>query len=447
VCLSAAGPVQAGTSWIEKQKLLASDSTALDEFGISVSISGNLAIVGARIDDDKGMNSGSAYIFTPNDIDHNNWVQQAKLLASDGEAYDYFGWSVSISGDLAIAGAARNDDNGENSGSAYIFKRDGTVWTQQAKLLASDSEAGDQFGVSVSISGDLAIVGAPYNDDDGANSGSAYIFKRDGTVWTQQAKLTAADGAAGDYFGMSVSISGDSVIVGAWSDDDDGSSSGSAYIFSPNDIDPNNWIQQQKLLASDGAAGDYFGWSVFISRDLAIVGAYGDDDYGSGSGSAYIFTPNDINHSNWVQQQKLLAHDGSVNDNFGVSVSISGDLAIVGAYHGDGHAIDSGSAYIFRRDGASWAQQAELFASDGADQDYFAWSVSISGDSAIVGAYGNDDYGNLSGSAYIFAPCANWLTADLSGDCFVDFADFAIMAAQWLKCGNSSDPNCQPGLL
>jgi hypothetical protein len=179
-----------------------------------------------------------------------------------------------------------DDDKGDYSGSAYIFRWDGTSWSQQTKLLASDGAADDWFGSSVSISGDYAIVGADGDDDKGILSGSACIFKRDGTNWIEQQKLTASDGAAGDNFGYSVSISGDLAIAGAVQYGYGSSCIGKAYIFR---WDGTSWSQQTKLLASDGAAGDVFGCSVAISGDFAIVGAFGDDDKGSDSGSAYIF--------------------------------------------------------------------------------------------------------------------------------------------------------------
>jgi len=235
------------------------------------------------------------------------------------------------------------------------------------------------------------------------------------TNWPEKAKLLASDGATNDTFGRSVSISGDYAIVGARSDD---SGKGSAYIFR---WDGTNWVQQQKLTASDGAASDYFGTSVSISGDCAIVGAYGDDSY---KGSAYIFK---WDGTNWVQQQKLTASDGITNDYFGYSVSISGSEAIIGENGDDG---SKGSAYIFKSNGTSWSQQAKIVASDGAAGDYFGYSVSISGNYAIVGVPYDDDEGSSSGSAYIFNKfCPR---ADLNDDCKVDFADFAIFAGWWL---------------
>jgi hypothetical protein len=410
----------------EQEKLVASDGAAGDSFGISVSISGACAIIGAWGDDDNGANSGSAYIFAPNDANCSDWDEVAKLTASDGAADDWFGNSVSVSGDYAIVAAYADDDNGTISGSAYIFYYDGASWNQQAKLTASDGAAEDVFGQSVSISGDYAVVGAYLDDDSGLSSGSAYIFKRSGTSWSQQAKLLAADGAFDDRFGQSVSISGDYVIVGAHSDDDNGSSSGSAYIFKRSGT---NWSEQAKLTASDGAAVDLFGWSVSISGDYAIVGAHWDDDNGNESGSAYIFKRSG---TNWSEQAKLTASDGTASDEFGLSVSISGDYAIAGAYYDDDNGGNSGSAYLFERSGNNWSQQAKLLASDGAVSNQLGYSVSISGACAIVGARFDDDNGASSGSAYMFGKilCPSM---DGTGDGLVNFEDFTIMAGQWLQ--------------
>jgi hypothetical protein len=205
------------------------------------------------------------------------------LTALDGTGIDQFGYSVSISGDYAIIGAW----GGLGPGSAYIFKREGEVWSEEVKLVASDGAANDFFGVSVSISGDYALVGAYGDDDNGLSSGSAYIFKRDGTTWSQQAKLTASDGADNDWFGESVSISGDYALVGAYWDDDWGSDSGSAYVFKQ---EGEAWSEEDKWTASDGLVeGDYFGGSVCVSGYYAIVGAYHNDYNGSNSGSAYMF--------------------------------------------------------------------------------------------------------------------------------------------------------------
>ncbi|MHC4698690.1 MAG: FG-GAP repeat protein, partial [Planctomycetota bacterium] len=208
---------------------------------------------------------------------------------------DFFGGSVSVSGDTAIVEATGNDDDGSDSGSAYIFQRNeggADNWGEVVKLAASDAGGDDQFGYSVGVSGNTAIVGARGNDDDGSASGSAYVFQRDegGTDnWGEVVKLTATDAASADRFGVSVSVSGDTAIVGAHLNDDDGTNSGSAYIFQRDEGAPDNWGEVVKLTASDGAVSDFFGGSVSVSGDTAIVEATGNDDDGSDSGSAYIF--------------------------------------------------------------------------------------------------------------------------------------------------------------
>ncbi|MFD1016028.1 T9SS type A sorting domain-containing protein [Winogradskyella rapida] len=380
-------------NWNEIIKATASDGAATDNFGFRVAIDGDYAIVGARGNDDAGSDSGSAYILVRSG---NSWVEQTKLTASDGASGDAFGRSVAIAGDYAIVGAPFDDDGASASGSAYIFKRSGNSWTEQAKLTASDGAVSDYFGYSVAIDGDYAIIGASYDDDGASASGSAYIFNRSGNSWTEQTKLTASDAAATDYFGYSVAIDGDYAIVGAYNNAHAGYRSGSAYIFVRSG---NSWAEQAKLTASDGVTSDYFGCSVAIAGDSAIVGAYLDDDAGSSSGSAYIF----MRSGNiWTEQAKLTASDADGADQFGYSVAITGDSAIVGAYGNNDAGSSSGSAYIFKRLGNSWTEQSKLTASDADVFDYFGWSVAIAGDSAIIGALRNSDAGTDSGSAYFF---------------------------------------------
>jgi hypothetical protein len=301
-----------------------------------------------------------------------------KILAGDGAAGDYFGTSIGISGTTAIVGALLDDDNGTSSGSAYLF--DTTTGTQGAKLTASDAAANDYFGGSVGVSGTTAIVGAQYDDDNGSGSGSAYLF--DTTTGTQIFKLTAGDGAANDGFGGSVAISGTTAIVGAGGDGDNGSGSGSAYLF-----DTSTGTQSAKLTASDGGEFDLFGRSVAISGTTAIVG--------TSLGSAYLFDT-----TTGAQIFKLTAGDAVAGDWFGWSVAISGTTAIVGASQDDDNGTDSGSVYLF--DTTTGNQLFKLTASDGAEFDYFGRSVAISGTTAIIGAEYDADNGADSGSAYLF---------------------------------------------
>jgi len=359
----------------ELLKLTASDGAENDRFGVSVAISGGRAIVGCPGHDDDGPSSGSAYLF-----DVTTGQELLKLTASDGAENDQFGARVAISGDRAIAGAPYDGDGDPSSGSAYLF--DVMTGRELFKLTASDGVTFDEFGFGVAISGDRAIVGAR-GDDNGR--GSAYVF--DVTTGQRLFKLTASDADSYDRFGESVAVSGDRAVVGAKGDDDLAYDSGAAYVF-----DLTTGQELFKLTASDGAASDLFGFSVAISGDRAIVGALGDDDDGSGSGSAYLF---DVTTGR--ELFKLTASDGMEGALFGLAVAASGDRAVVGSR-------DSypwfGSAYVF--DVTTGRELFKLTASDGAAADYFGSSVAASGDRAIIGAGWDDDLGSNSGSAYVF---------------------------------------------
>jgi hypothetical protein len=341
-----------------------------------------------------------------------------KLLADDGAEYDEFGKSVSIDGDTMVVGAF---GDGGRRGSAYVFTRatagDLTSgWTQVAKLTASDGAAHDYFGYSVSIDGDTVVIGAYMDNAKGSMSGSVYVFTRDTagdltSGWTQVAKLTASDGASSDYFGIRVSIDGDTVVVGAFWDDDKGSQSGSAYVFTRDTAGDlaSGWTQVAKLTADDGAASDVFGISVSIDGDTVVVGARADDDKGSQSGSAYVFTRDAASDlaSGWTHVAKLTADDGAEYDEFGASVSIDGDTMVIGAKFDDDKGSKSGSAYVFTRATASdlasgWTQVAKLTDVDGAADDEFGYSVSIDGNTVVIGARNDDDKGSDSGSAHVF---------------------------------------------
>ena len=328
-------------------KLVASDGAANDNFGYSVAVSydGTTVVVGAYLDDDKGTDSGSAYIYKYNGTDWN----KTKLVASDGAAGDYFGYSTAASGDgnTVVVGTRYDDTTGTDTGSAYIYKYDGTNW-DETKLVASDVSTNDWFGYSVDVSGDgnTVVVGAYGDGDKGSLSGSAYVYKYNGTGW-DETKLVASDGAENDVFGLNVAVSGDgtTVVVGAYGDDDKGSLSGSAYVYKYNGTD---W-DETKLVASDGAADDYFGSSVAVSYDGSIVvaGAIIDDTIaGTNSGSVYVFN---YNGTGW-DETNLVASDGAANDYFGTSVAVSGDgnTIVVGAMFDDDKGSDSGSVYVFK---------------------------------------------------------------------------------------------------
>jgi hypothetical protein len=401
-------------SWGFQQKITAPDGAQSDYFSWSVSISsdGSYAIMGAHGDDGPTPSpepvSGSAYIFNRTGT---VWSYQTKIMAPDQAPSDRFGRSVSISGDgsYALVGAYGDDTpvGGDSAGSAYIFSRSGSTWTYQSKITAPDQATQNFFGRSVSISGDgsYALVGAEMWNPGGA----AYIFSRSGTSWTYQSKITAPELTPGDSFGGSVSISSDGsyALVGAKWDDRPGQTpsdnAGAAYIFSRSGT---SWSFQSKITAPDQVPRDYFGNGVSISGDgsYAIAGAYADVVGPVGSqGSAYIFSRSG---TSWSYQTKITAPDPGASDYFGWSVAISGDgsYALVGAYLDNTPTSDAGSAYIWVRSGTSWTFQSKITAPDGAQSDHFGVSVSISGDGtyALVGAKFDDDKGSGSGSAYIY---------------------------------------------
>jgi cysteine-rich repeat protein len=328
-----------------------------------------------------------------------NWGEVRKLTASDPAADDRFGYSVSISGNTAVVGAYRNDDAGTSSGSAYVFERNqggADNWGEVRKLTASDAAAGDLFGYSVSIHGNTIVVGAYGND---ASSGSAYVYERNqGGVdnWGEVRKLTAA---AGDFFGISISIEEATVVVGAPGNDDAGTSSGSAYVFERNQGGSDNWGEVRKLTASDAYPDSAFGRSVSLSGDTLVVGSDINDAGALNAGAAYVFERNTGGTDNWGESRKLTAPDAAEFDNFGSSVSISGDTVVVATPRTEDAGPETGSAYVFARNvgGAdAWGFVQKLIASDAAAFDDFGADVSVAGDRVLVGAPGA---GDVSGGA------------------------------------------------
>jgi FG-GAP repeat len=388
---SAVYPLTIDPLLVTETKLNATDAAEDDFLGTSMAISGDTVVVGATGGDDGGFESGSAYVFVRSgDV----WTEEQKLIASDDDTFDFFGDSVAISGDTVVVGATGNDDAGTDSGSAYVFTRSGTTWTEEQKLTAGDAATRDFFGRSVAVNGDTVVVGATGDDDGGQSSGSAYVFTRSGTTWTQQTKLTAElDAGGGDQFGNSAAIDGNTVVVGAPFDNDAASSSGSAYVFTGAG---SSWSRQAKLNAGDAAADDNFGFSVAISGDTAVVGASGENSLG---GAAYVFVRSG---TTWSEQDKLTANDGAADDNFGGSVAVSGDTVVVGASGGDDAGTFSGSAYVFVRSGTTWSQQTKLTASDAALNAFFGTSAAVSGNTVVVGASGGDGAVAESGAVYVY---------------------------------------------
>ena len=324
--------VRSGNTWTLQQEITGTDSTSDDHFGWSVSISGETAVVGAYDLNENDL--GAAYVFVRNGL---TWTQQQKITPTGGAVTDQFGSTVSISGETLLVGAFGKDNS---RGAAYVYTRSAGLWTQQQILIAGDGVAGDEFGWSLAISGERAILGAPGDD---SFRGGAYLFVRNGTSWSQTAKITSTDGSSFDRFGYSVAVDGSYALIGAPQDSESGIITGSGYVFAESG---GAWQQQKRILANDRAANDKFGSSVAILGLSAVIGANGDDvGTNIDQGSAYVFTRNG---GDWTQAQKILGLDGLPGDNLGVSVGLAPGVLIVGSYLDDiSTFLDSGSAYTY----------------------------------------------------------------------------------------------------
>jgi len=501
LALLASSPLLADV--VQSAYIKASNTESIDRFGSDVAIDGDTLVVGAVVEDsgsagvngnqgdNSAPNSGAVYVFTRNG---SVWSQKAYLKASNPDADDGFGASVAISGDTIVVGApfessnaiGVNGDQNDNStswaGAAYIFTHDGGVWSQQAYLKASNPDWDDRFGYSVAISGDTVVIGAALEDsnatgvngDQGDNSaeiaGAAYVFIRSGSNWSQQAYLKASNTDADDWFGSSVAISGETVVVGASREDSNAAgidgdqnnnlaaSSGAAYVFVRTGTD---WSQQTYLKASDPAAWDLFS-TVAISDDTVVVGARwedsgaagvnaGQDDYSASSaGAVYVFTRNG---TLWNQQAYLKASNTDADDIFGARLAISGDKLVVGAVwedsdatgingnQGDNSASYAGAAYLFTRSGAVWNQKAYLKASNTDADDWFGYPA-ISGDTIVIGAHGEasgangvggdqaDNSAERAGAAYVF------MDDMLFSDGFEDYPKLTINEVDYDQAGS-----------
>ena len=471
---------------LRQRYIKASNTGADDEFGYSISLYGDTLAVGAYgedsdatgIEGDQSNNnasaSGAVYIFTRTG---STWAQQAYIKTSNAEYGDQFGYAVALYGDTLAVGAHyedsaatgiggdQDDNSAEKSGAVYVFTRTGSTWTQQAYIKASNTGTDDRFGCSVSLYEDTLVAGA-YREDspatgingvetddttDASASGAVYVFTRTGPTWEQQAYIKASNSDGGDNFGLSVSLYGDTLAVGAMQessaaagiggdqDDDTAGASGAVYVFTRTD---STWAQQAYIKASNTGASDYFGSSVALHGDTLAVGAHfedsaaagiggdQDDDTASASGAVYVFTRTG---STWAQQAYIKASNTGANDYFGLRIALNGDTLAVGAYAEDStttgidgeqsnsDASASGAAYVFTRTGDDWEQQAYVKAPNTDSNDQFGWSLALYGDSLAIGAHyeasaatgidgdGTNDSVGDSGAVYLYYDTAEGL--------------------------------------
>ena len=362
----------------DQQIIVPCDELYEQLFGSSVAISGDLLVVGANRDAANPAvdpESGAAYVYR---LTNQVWQQEGKLVASDRSANDHFGTSVAADGTTIVVGAENQDDG---RGAAYVYVYAAGFWTQQQILTASTREKLDFFGTSVGIDGDTIVVGVPKLDGIVGDVGGVVVYDRTAGVWSETQVLYATDFAPLDLFGVSVDIDGTTIAVGASGEDDAGSGAGAGYIFT---LNAGTWSQQAKLQASDGDTADAAGSAIAVSGEFAIVGAPADDGTGGiDSGSAYVW---EREGTSWNQQQKVEASDAEASDRFGSAVSIDGTRFAVAAAYDDDTATDAGAVYTFEQSDAEWVQDTKEVASDGEADDRYGVAIDLDGTTLVVGA-------------------------------------------------------------
>jgi len=385
------------------EKLQATPPKLDDWFGQSIAMDGQYVVVGAPGNIEEG-GIGSAYLFKKSNDD--SLIEVAKLQADDSMEVDNFGNAVAISGDYIVVGAEEDDSVGNNIGSAYLFRKsqsDNAI-TQITKIEASDFEVGDKFGHSIAIDGEYIVISAIDEDTQGTDAGSVYIFKllTNHSGVEEIAKIQADDIQTGDKFGSSVSINGKYIVVGAKYGDTNGTmDTGAAYIFKIDEED-RSVTQIAKLPNDQLSTEDYFGNSVSISHNYVVVGAYGNDTQATDAGASYLYkiSSDDLNIT---LIQKIYAYNPSTSDNFGKSVSLYDDYIVIGSDDEDSNAIDAGSAYVYKKsDDDNLSFVVKLQASDLKANDHFGNEVCLSGDTVLVGSYGIFDKADTAGSVYLY---------------------------------------------
>jgi len=390
--LSVTVGVLMSSSVATQQMIVAHDHTANDQFGYSVAIHGKTLLVGAHKADINGQeDAGAAYVYG---LDKGRWNLQGKLIATPHFAEDTLGGSVALHDDFAILGAMRRDQNGKDSGAVVVFQRHMDSWQQMDIFAGPDTQEGDGFGQSIAVTEDYLVIGAPRHDAKGLDAGAVYVYRKVSDTWQYQAKVVGSDSAAGDLFGISVAIDGQTLVVGADLHDVGADDAGATYVFV---LEQQQWKQQAKLVASDPGPSDIFGVRVAIAKDTILVSARRDDIDGVGknAGSVYVFMRDD---DSWKQHSKLLAPDGNADDRFGRGVAVNGHTALISAMHHDENGTDSGAVYVYTRNTDGWSLTSQLFAHNAMPGDRFGWNIALSKHTAAIATPHRDSVG---GAVYI----------------------------------------------
>ncbi len=386
----------------DEQGVHAADAAIGDYFGEVTIVDGDRALLTAQFDDGAGGFSGSAYIFERQGT--GPWQELLKLEPSDGGwPESNFGYSADLEADRIIIGAPGDSDYGSRSGAVYVYERNASgVWRETAKITASDAAPGATFGLAVALRGDTMLI---------SGGGAAYLFRNDGGAWVEMTTLNDPAHQASDSFGWRVDLSDTDAVVSVPGDDDLGTDTGSVFIF---DIADGNWLgTYQHVYASDPAPGAQYGTAVAIDGTRLAVGATGDSRVGTRTGAAYVLDQNA--NGVWSEHAKLVADDGSAYDDLGWRISVAGDLIAVTApsigYQSNQQ--ETGRAYLFRRSGGLWAQVGRVTSPTAGSTDQFGSGCSTDGQSLVLGANLDDDFGRDAGSAFFYAlDCGPTLTAD-----------------------------------
>jgi hypothetical protein len=393
--ISLAFRLVAANSFATQTIILSKDSQAEDYFGYSAAIDGNTLLVGAhKVDIADEKDAGAAYVYVLGD---NGWHQQAKLVAEPFFAGDTLGGNVALKSDMAMLGAMRRDDKGKDSGAVISFVRQSNNWQQKQIITAPDAKPSDAFGQSIALTENYLVIGAPRNDALGEDSGAAYIYKRENDFWHYQTKITANDSKKGDLFGISVAIDGNTILVGADLHDEKAENAGAVYVYV---LDRGVWQQEAKLIASDAGKTDIFGVRVALSDNTALISARRDDIDGVGvdAGSAYIF---ERKGRTWTQKAKLITPDGMADDRFGRGVALSADRAIISAMNHDSNGLDTGAIYVYERESNDWQYKSKITAKVSSPNDKFGWNVGLSDSIAVIATPNYNGNGENSGAVFI----------------------------------------------
>jgi len=411
-CSAGGDEVIPETSYKSLVKLtLAAAAADSDNFGYTVALDGNFAIVGAPGVDGDGTDRGAAYIFLKTQGGTDAWGQVKELVAGDTGDADYFGVAVDISGDYAVVGAVGENGTGTNMGAAYVFYRNqggADNWGQVKKLTASDRADSDSFGYSVAIDGDTVVVGANLEDGAGSDRGAAYVFLKDeggADNWGEAMKLASGDPVDAGEFGTALAIDGDLILAGAPAEAGSGTARGAAYLFSRNLGGAGAWGLVKKMAPGTPTDSSWFGNAVSLDGSVAVIGEPWSDGAGTNRGTVYLFAKDQGGTDNWGQLRKIEAGDAADGAFFGFSVCLNGSNLIVGAVQAPGGGTQRGQTYIYAKDEGgtdAWGEVQRLRANDAQNQDYFGYSTAIWGSYVLIGAVGEDGSGSNRGAAYIF---------------------------------------------